>query len=402
MDIRRLMAFTLVLALPGCSGGGGEASYPETDSESGPITEPPPSLELEVVYPEAFSFLNGVRELSDGRVLAADPLGQVVLRIDLDAGTADTLGGVGPGPEEYMEPDQVLPLAGDSTLLVDFGKTHLTVIGPDGSFIGGRTMMVPTETGFPGLLHPRFGDSEGRVYYQPSRPQEGGPPDSATVARFDLQSQAREAAAVFWSPEVEQIRTPGHGFLPRLLEPRDDWAVGPDGRVAVVRAQDYSVAWHHPDGRVVAGPPNPLEAIPLDRETKETFLPEMRAAGISMWSASNRGGGEVRMGMSRGLSSEGPGVDDFQWAESLPPFRPDRTRVSLAGEAWVERWLPPDSASRMDVFDEAGRLIGSVPLPPGRQLLGFGKGPTGGEVAYMVKTDEFDLMWLERYRVARD
>jgi hypothetical protein len=402
MDIRRLMAFTLVLALPGCSGREGEATHPETDGESGPVTEPPPSLEFEVVYPEAFSFLNGVRELSDGRVLAADPLGQVVLRIDLDAGTADTLGGVGPGPEEYMEPDQVLPLAGDSTLLVDFGKTHLTVIGPDGSFIGGRTMMVPTETGFPGLLHPRFGDSEGGVYYQPSRPQEGGPPDSATVARFDLQSQAREAAAVFWSPEVEQIRTPGHGFLPRLLEPRDDWAVGRDGRVAVVRAREYSVAWHHPDGRVETGPPNTLEAIPLDREVKDAYLPQMRAAGISMWSASNRGGGEVRMGMSRGLSSDGPGLDDFQWAESLPPFRPDRTRVSLAGEAWVERWLPPDSASRMDVFNDTGSLIGSVPLPPGRQLLGFGQGPTGGEVAYLVKTDEFDLRWLERYRVARD
>jgi hypothetical protein len=400
MDTRRLMAFTLVLALPGCSGGEGEATHPETDGEPGPTIGPPPSLEFEVVYPEAFSFLNGVRELSDGRVLAADPFGQVVLRIDLDAGKADTLGGVGPGPEEYMEPDQVLPLTGDSTLLVDFGKTHLTVIGPDGGFIGGRTMMVPTETGFPGLLHPRFGDSEGRVYYQPSRSQEGGPPDSATVARFDLQSQAGETAALFWSPEVEQIRTPGHGFLPRLLEPRDDWAVGPDGRVAVVRAWDYSVAWHHPDGRVVTGPPNPLEAIPLDRETKEAFLPQMRAAGISMWGAS--GGGEVRMGMSRGLSSDGPGVDDFQWAESLPLFRPDRTRVSLAGEAWVERWLPPDSASRMDVFDDAGKLIGSVPLPPGRQLLGFGHGPTGGEVAYLVKTDEFDLMWLERYRVARD
>ncbi len=117
MDTRRLMAFTLVLALPGCSGGEGEATHPETDGEPGPTIGPPPSLEFEVVYPEAFSFLNGVRELSDGRVLAADPFGQVVLRIDLDAGKADTLGGVGPGPEEYMEPDQVLPLTGDSTLL---------------------------------------------------------------------------------------------------------------------------------------------------------------------------------------------------------------------------------------------------------------------------------------------
>ena len=93
---------------------------------------------------------------------------------------------------------------------------------------------------------------------------------------------------------MEQIQSPNGGLLPRLLGPLDDWAVGPVGRVAVVRAQDYSVVWYHPDGRVVAGPPNPLEALPLDRATKETYLPRMRAAGISMWGSSSRSGGEVR------------------------------------------------------------------------------------------------------------
>ena len=407
-DIRWFMALTLALALMGCSGRDGNAGRTETGGHPGadggpePGSATTPSLEFEVAYPNGFSFLNGVRELSDGRILAADPLSQVVLRIDLEAGTADTLGSVGPGPKEYMEPDQVLPLTGDSTLLVDFGKTYLTVIDPDGDFVGGQSMMVPKETGFPGLLHPRFGDSGGRVYYQPSRSQEGGPPDSADVARFDLENQVGETAAVLWAPEVEQIRTPGHGFLPRLLEPRDDWAVGPDGRVAIIRAWDYSIEWYLPDGRVLKGPPNPLELFALDRETKEAYLPQMKAGGISTWIVAGRSGGEVRMGMSRGLSNEGPGVDDFEWAENLPPFRPDRTRISLAGEVWVERWLPPDSASRMDIFDEAGMLMGSIPLPPGRQLLGFGRGPTGSEVAYLAKTDEFDLMWLERYRVVRD
>jgi len=269
-------------------------------------------------------------------------------------------------------------------------------------------MMVPVETGFPSLLHPRFGDQEGHIYYQPSRRQGGRAPDSAIVVRFDWESQTGEEAAIIWAPEVEQIQSPGHGFLPRLLEPRDDWAVGPDGRIAVIRAMDYSTAWYHPDGRVVSGPHNPVEVPALDRETKEAYLPQMRAGGISMWGSFSREGGEVRMGMGRGLPSEGPGVDDFQWAETLPVFRPDRTRVSLEGEAWVERWLPPDSASRMDVFNEDGILAGSVFLPPGRQLLGFGRGQradgpgkNGGEVAYLVRTDEHDLKWLERYRVIR-
>jgi len=421
MDIRRFLASTLFLVVIGCSAGEGEAGGPGDGDpsrdgvEAGAVggaasaANRAPTLELDASYPEAFSFLNGVRELSDGRLLAADPLSQVVLRIDLDAGTADTLGSVGPGPEEYMEPDQVLPLAGDSTLLVDFGKVHLTIIGPDGRLAGGRTMTVPRESGFPSLLHPRFGDIEGRIYHQPSSRQVASPPDSAPVIRFDLEELTSEGAAMIWAPEVEQLQTPGQGFLPRLLEPRDDLAVGEDGRVAVVRAHDYSVTWYHPDGRVVTGPPNPLEPLALDRATQEAYIPQMRSEGISMWGAASRSGGEVRMGMSRGLSNEGPGVDDFQWAESLPLFQPDRTRVSLEGEAWVERWLPPDSTPRMDVFDQEGILMGHVPLPPGRQLLGFGRGRgdrgpegDGGEVAYLVRTDEFDLKWLERYRVVRD
>lgn len=52
-------------------------------------------LELDASYREPFSYLSGVREMSDGRILAADPLGQVLLSIDLESGVADTIGGVG-------------------------------------------------------------------------------------------------------------------------------------------------------------------------------------------------------------------------------------------------------------------------------------------------------------------
>ena len=299
---------SLSILLLACGPGGPDGSESAGLESGGSPASLIPRLELEATWPEPFSFLNGVRELSDGRVMVADPLSQVVLRIDLDAGTADTLGGVGPGPEEYQQPDRVLRLRGDSTLLVDFGKTYLTVIAPDGSLIGGRTMMVPRESGFPGLLHPRFGDDNGAVYYQPSRSGNGGSADSVAVARFDMETQGVDTAALAWYPAEEQIRTSGHGFLPRLMEPRDDWAAGPDGRVAVIRARDYSVAWHYRDGTVTVGPPHPYPSEPLDRRSKEAYIPEMRASGISMWGAASRGGGEMRMGMSRGLSSDGPGV----------------------------------------------------------------------------------------------
>jgi hypothetical protein len=53
----------------------------------------------------------------------------------------------------------------------------------------------------------------------------------------------------------------------------------------------------------------------------------------------------------------------------------------------------------MDVFGPDGVRKGSVVTPRGAELIGFGQGPSGEGVAYFVRTDEFGLQWLERYRV---
>jgi hypothetical protein len=53
----------------------------------------------QATFSEAFSVVQTVRELPDGRVLVADPLGQALVALDMDGGVADTLGRVGQGPE---------------------------------------------------------------------------------------------------------------------------------------------------------------------------------------------------------------------------------------------------------------------------------------------------------------
>jgi len=171
----------------------------------------------------------------------------------------------------------------------------------------------------------------------------------------------------------------------------------------VIRAEGFSVEWTFSDGTRVVGPPHNFETPAVSREDKETLLTEMRTSGISVMSRSSRTGGIQSMSMSRGLPNSGdaPGVDDFEWAETFPAFRNDRTLISPQGEAWVERWVPVGSDTRLEVFGEEGTWKGSVVLPPRRQLIGFGQGPSGGEVAYLVRTDEYDLKWLERYRVIR-
>jgi hypothetical protein len=109
------------------------------------------------------------------------------------------------------------------------------------------------------------------------------------------------------------------------------------------------------------------------------------------------------MTMSRGIPETGdsPGIDEFEWAETFPPFRTDRTVISPEGEAWVQRYLPTAEGTRWEVVDGEARWVGYVALPGQYRLLGFGQGVDGREVAYLTRTDDYGLKWLERHRVLR-
>ncbi|MEJ2238499.1 MAG: hypothetical protein P8X82_09405 [Gemmatimonadales bacterium] len=68
--------------------------------------------------------------------------------------------------------------------------------------------------------------------------------------------------------------------------------------------------------------------------------------------------------------------------------------VSGTGELWVRRYGRADAAPAFDVFDGDGKLVKRILLPEGREVVGFGVG-----VVYLVRIDEFDLPWLEKYQL---
>lgn len=389
--------FPATLSLAGCSD-----RSPSSTTVSG--TDRYAALELEAQHTEPFSFLNGVRERSGGTVIAADPLSQVVLEMDLSAGTADTLGRVGEGPEEYMQPDQVFPLPADSTLLVDIGKVQLTVIDPRGGFHSGMKLAASDEEGRVNMIMPRFVDDWGRVYFMASGGfGEEGPPDSIRIARYDRRTGETEEMGWIWRPEPIVTRSGDNvRMMPVQMAGRDDWAVGPDGEFAIVRANGYSVEWHYPDGRVVKGPPIPVESRRIRDADKVAHLENRSSEGL-MVSVTRSSSGSMEMGMSRGGGGMRPEWElaDFQWAQEFPPFRPERSRVSPPGHLWVQRWLPPEESPRIDVFDGEGQSLGMVELPADRDLIGFGATEDGNPAVYLARTDEFGLRWLERYRIVR-
>jgi hypothetical protein len=352
-------------------------------------------LELEATYPDGFGFLQTVRELSDGRVMAADPLGQVLVVWDVDRGLTDTLGRVGNGPQEYRQPDAVFPLPADSTLLVDLGNTRLTAIGPDGTFGSSLPIMRPRHEGFPMNLMPRFTDGLGRIYFYLSANLRGSMADSAFIARFDRANETVDTLGVLRVP-IPEFERVGNNMVMTSgpLMPRDGWAVGLDGSVAIARAADYSIEWIAADGSLVHGSPKIYQPVQVGRAEQERWADEAQANMMQLTSVMSREGGVSNVEMRRGGGSRSD-VTAIRWPDEMPPIHAERSKVSYDGNLWVERHVRVGSDPVVDVFDTQGNKIAEVALPTRSRVVGFGVG-----AVYLVTADDLDLLWLRKYRLS--
>lgn len=183
-------------------------------------------------YGEGFGYLSAVRELPDGGVLVADPLGQLLVAIDLESGEAETWGREGAGPAEWRQPDAVFALPGGKTLLVDLGNGRLTTIGADGTF-GETYPVVRAGLGGPGggarggrsgfspptMILPRAVDARGGIYFNPRSFSS----DSTTVMRTTLDDDAMTALGNVKPQGMRRIED-GRSIqvVPLNMTPEDD------------------------------------------------------------------------------------------------------------------------------------------------------------------------------------
>ena len=171
------------------------------------------------------------------------------------------------------------------------------------------------------------------------------------------------------------------------FQPRDEWAVTPDGRVAVLRSPEYRVDWYGPNGKSSA-PAIPYDKIKVTEKHKQEWR-DSRKQQTSLMVTMNNGQRSVRTGPP---PADTP--DPGDWPEIMPPFLDNAVFVAPNGMIWVSRTREAGDAPNFDVIDASGKVAMRVELPKKTRLVGVGNG-----TVYATRSDDDDLQYLQRYRL---
>ncbi len=415
MQIRLIPAALLVCAAP-------------VLAQQGPRTLPAAQAEFEEPFSQVG--VGSVRELRDGRVIVADPRDKVVSVIDFRSGSAATIGREGSGPQEFGMPMRLYAAPGDTTFVFDPLNSRYLIIGPDakpintfrldaeptqrpatppagGQARGGAGGGGPQIIGGLGLTA-RATDARGRLYGEGSalvigedgRPQSA---DSVPLLRFDRATRRTDTLAYIKLPKSNTQVSGGQGNMRVMvgganpLLPRDEWAVFPDGRVAIARAATYHIDFIQPDGTKRSGARiayTPVRMNAAEIRYEEGLRNAARANQLSI-SMSNVNG-QVSRTAQMGPGANAPPLEPLtDWPEVKPPFRSGMASVLARpnGELWVRRAENAQARGTLyDVITPQGTVAYQVRIPEGVTLVGF-----GNNTIYTTRKDEDDLVYLQRH-----
>jgi hypothetical protein len=346
-----------------------------------------------VTLAEEFSAIRGVRELPDGRLLVSDYIDQRVVLVDLDRGTVVVRVTKGSGPHEARLPTRLVRALGDSTLLVDLGNNRIQVL--DG--LGRVVRSIPAE--HQGVMGVRGVDVGGALYYAVPGWAEGEaalPNDSVRIVKWNPHTDALTTVVAVQGEHLRSdIRQPA--MTPRIpiigYAALDSWVVTEGGVVKIVREGGYRVESRAPGAAPVIGPSYayPTRAVtPADRVA---FV--QRFNDTSPTSGKGENGG---MGYSAALNPEELAVmtRGTQFAERHPMFDAGAVLAAPGGRLWVGRPVEAGKPVLYDVFDDAGRRVNAVELPPGRRVVAVGR-----QSVHAVAETETGIQHLERYMLPR-
>ena len=261
---------------------------------------------------------------------------------------------------------------------------------------GGRGMTM--------MMAPRATDAAGRFYFEGS-PISFGPngpvaSDSAPVMRYDRKTYKYDTLAFVHLPKGgAQISSSGGGGRANMtvriggrtpFPARDSWVVMANGTVVIVRVSDYHLDIISPSKQVTRGPAVAFTPVKVGEAEKQEYRDSQKSATAVGIMRTNDNGK-----MTTSAAPMAPAEEPSEWPAVKPPFTQNGVFVTPAGEIWVARSRSAkDEIPRYDVFSPAGKLTGQVVLPKKTRVAGFG---AGGAI-YTIRSDEDDLLYLQRFR----
>jgi hypothetical protein len=375
---------------------------------------------------EAVGFLNGVRELSDGRVLVNDAGRRRVLLFDKSLATSQIIADTTAGRKTQYgaRASTIVEYAGDTTLFVDIAGRGFLVL--DGSGAVARVMSAPRPNDVGSMATTAFGaprfDKTGRLIYRSSlfpsfkAPVAGKPyvppvmPDSAPLLRADFDTRVADTIAWLRVPmiKVNTIFLPNGGVtLTPVFSPIstiDDWTALPDGSVAILRGSDYHIDWIGADGTRSSTPKMPFDWKRLSDDEKTAIIDSTKKSlerqsaapsnsGAAAGTPGNHGGAPaIPAGHSMTIMPVGsddgapppqsankgatvPSVTELVSPTDLPDYYPPilqsgTMKADYEGNIWI---LPSTTRQAgggllYDVVNRKGELAFRVRLPEGRAL----------------------------------
>jgi len=380
----RALAFALLTTLPAAAHAQAAVTLAKPDAQ----------------FADPFTRIAGIAEMPNGKVLVSDLQDKVVQMVDFQAGTGVKVGREGQGPGEYALPSALYPMPNGETWLNDMLGRRFLVLDAAGKPV--RTVPLPGSHGggFIAMMPGGGGaDRSGHLYFQSPPFGAGGPgappPDSLAILRWDGRGESMDTAAWVVMAKSNVSTSGGGGSIAiriggaKIFTPEERWGVASDGSIARVTHTPYRVVWYGAKGTAPAVGTTqaytPLKVTEADKQEVIEQQKRQRPMMITMGANGARGGG----------APPSVKLPDPEFADTKPAFfGSSAVQVSPEGEVWVQRTQPAGTKNPLyDVFDRTGKLVRHVTLNPKSAVRGFGKG-----TVYVVRTDDDDLQYLERYR----
>lgn len=326
-----------------------------------------------------FTRVVAVRELADGRILVLDASDRALFLAEFGSTAVQQVGRAGGGPAEYRMPSRLVPMVGDSTLLVDEGNRRWLLLA--GSRIA--VTVPPSDSAVVRNGVDVFGTSRpdqvlGVVLVDREVLTGDRRRNRLSVVRVHRRIGSVDTVAALGGVEVHvrtegTAQTRGTHVLEVVLSVAEQALLFPDGWVALARQNPYRVEWVTPEGTLVQGPILPWPSPPVDAREIEWF----------------------RKRMERQLGRPIPApLEGLVFASVVPPFRENGLQMIPGGHLLIARseWSG-SRGSEYDVVDRRGRLVAQMRLPNNVRIVGFGTG-----YVFSVAVDDDGIETIRRHR----